>query len=77
MAWPLRNGAANTGTVVDSVGYGTATNAFANNTVATACNNLQALVNQVNDLRTIGTLTDAQAAPLLAGAIDLRQEYGC
>lgn len=32
----IRNGAANTGTIIDSVGYGTATNAFIEGTVTTA-----------------------------------------
>ncbi|MEJ7862921.1 MAG: DNA/RNA non-specific endonuclease [Pyrinomonadaceae bacterium] len=32
----LRNGAANTGTIIDAVGYGTATNAFVETTVTTA-----------------------------------------
>jgi predicted extracellular nuclease len=39
----LRNGAANTGTVIDSVGYGTATNAFVEGTAAPAPSASQSL----------------------------------
>ena len=39
----LRNGAANTGTVIDSVGYGTATNAFVEATAAPAPSSSQSL----------------------------------
>jgi endonuclease G len=59
----IRNGALNTGTLVDSLGYGTATNAFVEGTVATApaannsaarkSNGCQDTDNNANDFQTL------------------------